>query len=57
MYDPKDIVRRALRDYKKGKGVSLFGAVTKLQLLGVKLMPVSLVMKVWMSQQKLKGRK
>ena len=57
MYDPKDIVRRALRDYKKGKSVSLFGATTKLQLLGVKLMPVSVVMRVWMTQQKLKGRK
>ena len=57
MYDPKDIVARALHDYKRGKSVSLFGFVTKLQLLGVKIMPVSVVMKVWMSQQKLKGRK
>ena len=57
MYDPKDIVKRALRDYKKGKSVSLFGFVTKLQLLGVRLMPVSLVMRVWMSQQKLWGRR
>ena len=53
MYDPKDIVRRALRDYKKGKKVSLFGFVTKLQLLGVKLMPVGMTMNVWMTQQKL----
>ena len=53
MYDPKDIVRRALSDYKKGKAVSIFGAKTKLQLLGVKLMPVSVVMNVWMKQQKL----
>ena len=57
MYDPKDIVRRALHDYKRGKSVSLFGFVTKLQLLGVKIMPVSIVMKIWMSQQKLKDRK
>ena len=57
MYDPKDIVKRAIRDYKKGKGVSLFGFMTKLQLLGVKLMPVSLVMRVWMTQQKLWKRK
>ena len=48
-----DVCIVALRDYKKGRSVSLFGAVTKLQLLGVKLMPVSLVMRVWMSQQKL----
>ena len=57
MYDSRDIVKRALRDYKKGKSVSLFGFVTKLQLLGVKLMPVSLVMRVWMTQQKLWKRK
>ena len=57
MYEAKDIVTRALRDYKRGKGVSLFGFVTKLQLLGVRLMPVPMVMKVWMAQQKLKGRK
>ncbi len=57
MYDPADIARRAIKDYKKKKAVSLYGFVTKLQLLGVKLMPVSFVMNVWMSQQKLKGRK
>lgn len=57
MYEPSDIVKRAIRDYKKGRGVSLFGFATKLQLLGVKLMPVSVVMKVWVSQQKLKNRK
>ncbi|MBR2388003.1 MAG: SDR family NAD(P)-dependent oxidoreductase [Clostridia bacterium] len=57
MYDARDIVKRAIRDYKKGKSVSLFGFVTKLQLLGVKLMPVGIVMRVWMSQQKLWKRK
>ena len=57
MYDPKKIVARALRDYKRGKTVSLFGTVTKLQLLGVRLMPVPLVMRVWMTQQKLWNRK
>ena len=56
MYNPEDIVNRAIKDYKKGKSVSLYGTVTKLQLLGVKLMPVSVVMKVWMCQQKLWGR-
>ena len=57
MYDPKDIVKRAMRDYKRGKSVSLFGTVTKLQLLAVKLLPVSMVMRVWMTQQKLWKRK
>ncbi len=56
MYDPRDIVRRALKDYKKGKEVSLFGFATKLQLLGVKLLPAWLIMRIWMAQQKLFGR-
>ena len=56
MYEPKQIVGRALSDYKKGKAVSLFGFMTKAQLLLVKLLPVSMVMKVWKGQQKLKNR-
>ena len=56
MYEPRQIVTRALSDYKKGKGVSLFGFKTKMQLLAVKLAPVPLVMKIWMAQQKLKNR-
>ena len=54
MYDPKQIVSRALSDYKKGKPVSLFGFVTKLQLLAVKIAPTGLTMRIWMRQQKLK---
>ena len=56
MYEPRQIVGRALSDYKKGKGVSLFGFKTKMQLLAVKLAPVPVVMKIWMKQQKLKNR-
>ena len=56
MYEPKQIVGRAISDYKKGKSVSLFGFMTKAQLLLVKLLPVPAVMKVWTSQQKLKNR-
>ena len=56
MYEPADIVKRALSDYKKGKGVSMFGVISKLQTLGVKLMPTALTMKIWVSQQKLRGR-
>ncbi len=56
MYKPEDIVKRAIKDYKKGKAVSLYGTITKLQLLLVKALPHSIVMKVWLSQQKLKDR-
>lgn len=54
MYEPRQIVDRALSDYKKGKLVSLFGFMTKLQLFAVKLAPVGMTMKTWMRQQKLK---
>ena len=54
MYEPKQIVSRALSDYKKGKPVSLFGFMTKLQLLAVKIAPTGVTMRIWMNQQKLK---
>lgn len=54
MYEPKQIVGRALSDYKKKKAVSLFGFMTKLQLFAVKLAPTGLTMRIWMNQQKLK---
>jgi len=57
MYDPTEIAKRALKDYKKGKAVSMYGAVSKLQTLAVKIMPATVTMKVWVSQQKLKNRK
>lgn len=56
MYKPEQIVRRALTDYQKGRAVSLFGFVTKAQLLGVKLLPTSATMQIWMRQQKLTKR-
>lgn len=56
MYDPTEIAKRALSDYKKGKSVSIYGVVSKLQVFAVKLMPATVTMKVWLSQQKLKGR-
>ena len=56
MYKPEDIAKRALDDYKKGKKVSMYGVISKLQVLAVKLMPASVTMKIWVSQQKLKNR-
>ena len=57
MYDPAEIAKRAMRDYKKGKSVSIYGVISKLQIFAVKLMPAKVTMQVWLSQQKLKGRK
>lgn len=53
MYEAKDVVATAMKDmYKKNKDVSIHGLPVKLQVLGVKLLPHKLVMKIWMKQQK-----
>ncbi len=53
MYNPEDIVKRAYRDVKKGKDVSKYGFIARLQAFLCKIMPHSFVMSVWMNQQKL----
>lgn len=53
MYQPQDIVAQAYRDLKKGKDVSIYGFIAKAQVLLTKLLPHSLVMKVWLKQQEL----
>ncbi len=53
MYEPRQIVERAWRDLRRGKDVSMFGFKARGQALLVKLLPHSMVMSVWMKQQKL----
>ena len=53
MYEPQQIVARAWRDAKRGKDVSKYGFVARLQMALVKLLPHGLVMDIWLSQQKL----
>ena len=53
MYDPEDIVTRAWRDAKRGKDVSKYGFIARVQAGLAKLLPHSLVMSVWMAQQDL----
>ena len=53
MYNPEDIVRRAFRDLKRRKDVSMYGFVARGQKLLVKLLPHSFVMDTWMRQQDL----
>lgn len=53
MYEPEDMVRRAWRDARRGKDVSQYGFVARFQAGLTKLLPHSLVMDVWMRQQKL----
>ena len=53
LYEAKDVVATGLKDlYKTKKQVSIHGFPVKAQVLGVKLLPHSLVMKIWMNQQK-----
>ncbi len=51
-YEAPDVVRRALRDMKRGRDVSICGAAARLQVLGVKLLPHRFVMRTWCRQQK-----
>lgn len=54
MYQPEDIVKRAWRDLKRGKDVSKYGFIARFQAALCKILPHSVVMSVWMRQQKLK---
>ena len=53
LYEARDVVATGLRHlYRTKKEVSIHGLPVKAQVLGVKLLPHSLVMRVWMNQQK-----
>ena len=54
MYMPEQIVKRAWRDAKKGKEVSMYGFTARMQTFLAKILPHSFVMSYWMNQQKLK---
>jgi len=48
LYEPEDVIKKALRDSKKGKDMSVLGIHVKLLRLMSKLLPNRLVMKIWM---------
>ena len=51
MYEAKDVVATAIHDlYRTRKDLSVHGAPVRWQVRGVKLLPHSLVMKIWMKQ-------
>lgn len=52
IWEPRDVVTKALRDLNRGKDVSILGFTVRVQVLLTKLLPHRLVMKVWMKQQK-----
>ena len=50
-YEAGEVVRRALRDLRRGKDVSVCGLSVRAQVLLVKLLPHRLVMRIWCRQQ------
>lgn len=53
LYEAKDVVATALHDlYKTKKEMSIHGFPVRMQVRMVKLLPHSLVMKIWLNQQK-----
>ena len=53
VYEADECVATGLKDlYKTRKDYSIHGLPVKLQVLGVKLMPHSIVMNIWQNQQK-----
>ena len=55
MYDPTEVMKQAIKDLYTNKDISIYGFVNKGQRVLTKVLPHSLVMKVWMNQQKLNG--
>ncbi len=52
MTEAKDVVRRAIKHAKKNKALSIYGWYTKTQHILSKLLPHSLIMKLWQSMLK-----
>ena len=53
LYEARDCVATGLKDlYKTKKDYSVYGLPIKFQVLLVKLVPHSIVMKIWLNQQK-----
>lgn len=56
MYEAKDVAKKALNDYYNSKkDMSVYGFMNNFQRILTKILPHSLVMRVWMKQQKLDG--
>jgi hypothetical protein len=56
MYEAKDVMRKAIKDlYNNKKDISCYGFVNNFQKILTKILPHKIVMKVWMSGQKLDG--
>ena len=53
LYEAADVVKTGLKDlYRSKKDYSVHGLPVKLQVLAVKIVPHSIVMNIWLNQQK-----
>ena len=50
-YTAEQVIERAMKDLRKKKTVSILGFPVRMQVRAVKLLPVSLIMKIWCRQQ------
>ena len=50
-YTAEQVIKRAMKDLRKKKNVSILGFPVRMQVRAVKLLPVSLIMKIWCRQQ------
>ena len=51
-FTPEQVIDRAMKDLKRKKDVSVCGFTVRAQVLITKLLPHTLVMKIWCAQQK-----
>ena len=51
-YTSEQVIRRALRDMRKGKDVSVCGLPIRIQVYATKMLPHRMVMEIWCKQQK-----
>ncbi len=56
MYKAEDVVRKAIKDSKKGKELSICGFIARSQVRLVSISPKKFVMATWIRQQKLKKK-
>lgn len=50
-YTAEQVIERAMQDMRKKKTVSILGFPVRMQVRAVKLLPVSLIMKIWCRKQ------
>lgn len=53
MYDPNKVIKKAVKDARKRKAMSIYGFIARSQVRLVKMLPTSLTLRTWVKQQKL----